>query len=114
MNVHPGCWVAGPLLMSGGAHGIAQAPQVNNEAALMADFAKRVDAYVQLRDTLQKDTPKLEKKSEPAEITAAEKALAGADPRGAFGGKARRHLHSVDSSQVQAPPEPRAQGTGWP
>lgn len=76
MSLHLGCSSLVALLLIFGPNGVAQPPQVNKEAALMADFTARVEKYVQLRDRLQKDTPRLQKKSEPAEITAAEKALA--------------------------------------
>ena len=50
---------------------------VNPDAGLVADFKKRVDEYVKLRDKAEKATPvELEKKSQPAEIVTAEKSLA--------------------------------------
>jgi PBP1b-binding outer membrane lipoprotein LpoB len=48
----------------------------NSDAGVMADFKKRVDDYVKLRDKAEKASPDLEKKSQPTEITTAEKSIA--------------------------------------
>ena len=56
-----------------------QMPKRNNtnpDAGVMADFKKRVDDYVKLRDKAESASPDLEKKSQPAEITTAEKSIA--------------------------------------
>ena len=50
---------------------------VNPDAGLVADFKKRVDEYVKLREKAVAAVPvDLQEKSKPAEITAAEKTLA--------------------------------------
>jgi hypothetical protein len=50
---------------------------VSADAGLVADFKKRVDEYVKLRDKAENAAPvELEKKSKPAEIVTAEKSLA--------------------------------------
>ena len=49
----------------------------NPDAGLAADFKQRVNDYVKLRDKAENKAPvELEKKSQPAEIIAAEKSLA--------------------------------------
>jgi hypothetical protein len=51
-------------------------PGTNPDAGLMADFKTRVDEYVKLRNKAENAAPvELEKKSQPAEIVAAEKSL---------------------------------------
>jgi len=50
---------------------------VNPDAGLVADFKKRVDEYVKLRDKAENAAPvELEKKSQPTEIATAEKSMA--------------------------------------
>lgn len=56
-----------------------QMPKGNNtnpDAGLSADFRKRVDDYVKLRDKAENASPELKEKSQPAEITNAEKSIA--------------------------------------
>lgn len=49
----------------------------NPDAGVVADFKKRVDEYVKLRDKAEDAAPvELEKRSKPAEIVTAEKSLA--------------------------------------
>ena len=48
----------------------------NSDAGMIADFKKRVDDYVKLRDRAENAAPDLEKKSQPVEITTAEKSIA--------------------------------------
>jgi hypothetical protein len=48
----------------------------NPDAGLVADFKKRVDDYVKLRDKAENKSPDLEKKSQPTEIVMAEKSIA--------------------------------------
>jgi hypothetical protein len=50
---------------------------VNPDAGLVADFKKRVDEYVKVRDKAENAAPvELEKKSQPTEIATAEKSMA--------------------------------------
>ena len=49
---------------------------VNPDAGLLADFTAKVNAYNKLRADLAKDTPPLKETTDPAQIGAAEKALA--------------------------------------
>jgi len=49
--------------------------QVNPDAGLVADFKKKVDDYVKLRDDAEKGLPPLKEKATPEEIVAAERAL---------------------------------------
>ena len=49
--------------------------QVNPDAGLLADFNKRIDDYVKLRDGAEKSVTPLKDKSTPEEIVAHEKAL---------------------------------------
>lgn len=50
--------------------------QANPQAAVLQDFRERVDAYVALRKQIQKDTPPQRETRDPAEIQAAQAALA--------------------------------------
>jgi hypothetical protein len=54
----------------------AQAPATNPDAALLADFKDRVDKYVSTRKTADNSAPPLKKTEDPAEIHAAQQALA--------------------------------------
>ena len=50
---------------------------INPDAGMVADFKKRVDAYMKLRDEAERAAPvELEEKSNSAEIVTAEKSLA--------------------------------------
>ena len=49
---------------------------VNPDAGLVSAFTEKVEAYNKLRRDLAKDSPKLKETNNPAEIAAAEKALA--------------------------------------
>jgi hypothetical protein len=67
------------LILSPAATGAAiqkPAPRVNPNAAVIADFVKRVDAYVALHRKLEDTLPKLSKQTDPKEIDAHERALA--------------------------------------
>jgi len=55
----------------------AQAP-VNRDAAAVADFQKRVAAYIELRDKLADSLPPLKQTDDPAEIAVRQAALGGA------------------------------------
>ena len=48
---------------------------VNPDAGLVADFKKKVDDYIKLRDGAAKDGPAVTDKATPGEISAAEQAL---------------------------------------
>lgn len=48
---------------------------VNPDAGLMADFRKRVDEYVTLRDKAANAAPELERTEKPAELVTAEKSM---------------------------------------
>jgi hypothetical protein len=47
----------------------------NPDAGLIAEFAKRVEAYVKLRDGAEKAAPNLERTNKPQEIVTAEKSI---------------------------------------
>lgn len=49
---------------------------VNPDAGLVAEFTKRVDAYVKLRNDAANAAPELERTKKPAEINTAEKSMA--------------------------------------
>jgi hypothetical protein len=51
-------------------------PRVNPNAAVMADFTKRVDAYVAVQRKLEATLPKLSKQTDPKEMDTHERALA--------------------------------------
>ena len=54
-----------------------KAAGTNPDSGVIADFKKRVDEYVKVRDKAENAAPtELEKKSQPAEIATAEKSLA--------------------------------------
>jgi hypothetical protein len=59
-----------------GARKTSTDPQVNPDAAAMADFKGRVEGYVELHKQLAKGDAKLEKNSDPVQITNAKAALA--------------------------------------
>src|SRR5258708_11698193 len=52
------------------------APRVNPNAAVIADFVKRVDAYIALHRKLEDTLPKLSKQTNPTEIDGHQRALA--------------------------------------
>jgi hypothetical protein len=58
------------------AQQIPKGTNTNSDAGLIADFKKRVDDYVKLRDQAENASPDLKKKSQPAEITTAEQSIA--------------------------------------
>lgn len=59
------------------AQQLPKGKNVNPDAGLMADFRKRVDEYVKLRDKAEGAAPvELKEKSQPAEIATAEKSMA--------------------------------------
>jgi hypothetical protein len=49
---------------------------VNSDAKLMADFKAKVDDYVKLRKSLEKDVPPMKKTDNPEEIIRVERAIA--------------------------------------
>jgi hypothetical protein len=49
---------------------------VNPDAGMLADFKKRVDDYVKLREKASSASPALQEKSKPADIVTAEKSMA--------------------------------------
>jgi hypothetical protein len=55
---------------------VPQGSHVNPDAGLLAEFNKKVEAYNKLRADLAKDSPPLKETNDPAQIGAAEKALA--------------------------------------
>jgi hypothetical protein len=55
---------------------VPKGSNVNPDAGLAADFKKRVDEYVKLRDKAERASPELAEKSNPAEIVTAEKSIA--------------------------------------
>jgi hypothetical protein len=57
------------------AQPLPQGKNVNPDAGLMADFTKRVDTYVKLRDEAERAAPDLERTKQPQEIVTAEKSI---------------------------------------
>jgi hypothetical protein len=55
---------------------VPKGSNVNPDAGIIAEFKKKVDAYNELRNDLQKKAVPLKKTDDPAEIAQAEKALA--------------------------------------
>jgi hypothetical protein len=55
--------------------GALQAPPVNPDAAVIADFKARVDKYVELRKKADDSAPPLKKTEDPGEIREAQQAL---------------------------------------
>jgi hypothetical protein len=53
----------------------AQTP-VNADAQVLADFQKRIDAYMQLHKKAQKESPPLKETKDPAQIQASQDAMA--------------------------------------
>jgi hypothetical protein len=51
-------------------------PQANADAQVLADFKKRVDAYMELHNRLEKESPPLKETKNPAEIQLSEEVLA--------------------------------------
>jgi hypothetical protein len=51
-------------------------PEVNAEAATLADFKQRLTRYIELQKDLAKDSPPLKETSDPAKIDAAQEVLA--------------------------------------
>lgn len=60
----------------GSAIGAPQAPPLNRDTQLVADFKARVEKYVELRKKEEAAVPPLKKTEDPAKIRAAEMALA--------------------------------------
>ena len=50
----------------------AKATGVNPDAAVLADFKSRIDAYMKLRKEAVKDAPRLKETKDPAKISAAQ------------------------------------------
>jgi hypothetical protein len=61
------------LAASAQAQQVPEGKHVNPDAGLMAEFRKRVDDYVKLRDKAERAAPDLERTEKPAEIVTAEK-----------------------------------------
>lgn len=53
----------------------AKATGVNPDAAILADFQSRIDAYMKLRKEAVKDAPRLKETKDPAKIRAAQDAM---------------------------------------
>jgi len=53
----------------------AKATGVNPDAAVLADFKSRIDAYMKLRKEAVKDAPRLKETKDPAKISAAQDAM---------------------------------------
>jgi hypothetical protein len=80
MKLHllKGCSAAAFIIFGAifGAVGVAaQAPPVNRDAQILADFKARVEQYAKLRDGLDTGRAQLKKTDDPAVIAQAEKAL---------------------------------------
>lgn len=54
---------------------VPQGKNVNPDAGLIADFTKRVETYVKLRNQAEKAAPDLERTKQPQEIVTAEKSI---------------------------------------
>jgi hypothetical protein len=52
--------------------------KVNPDAQVLQDFKKRIDAYMELHNRLEKRTPRLKETDDPAKIKASQDALAAA------------------------------------
>jgi hypothetical protein len=71
--VFAGCVIAAPAMH---AQDMPKGRNVNPDAGLAADFRKRVDAYVKLRNDAEKGAADLDSRSKPEEIVSAETTLA--------------------------------------
>ena len=67
---------------------------MNPDAAVLADFKSRIDAYMKLRKEAVKDAPRLKETKDPAKIKAAQDAMSVRDSRGTRECDTRRHLHA--------------------
>lgn len=76
--------VAALISLTWAAAGFAQ-PQVNPQAAAIADFSKRITAYVDLQKKLTTGLPILKRTDDPAEIALRETALGEAIRAGRAG-----------------------------
>jgi hypothetical protein len=56
----------------------AQAPKVNADAQLLQDFTKRIEAYMDLHNRLEKKAPPLKTTEDPATIKASREGLSAA------------------------------------
>jgi hypothetical protein len=61
-----------------GVAAAAQQKGVNPDARVLADYKKRIDAYMELRSRIQRGGPRLEPAKDPAKIQAARNELAAA------------------------------------
>jgi hypothetical protein len=93
--------VLGLTLFAAGA--ASQQAPVNPLAQSMANFRKRVDDYMKLRDAITRKVPRVEETGDPAKISAREKALGqaiamarpAARPGDIFGEEMSFHLKEV-------------------
>jgi hypothetical protein len=95
--------VIGLVLFSVAAVPQQQAPPVNAFAQEMADFKKRVDAYMKLRDEATRKLPDVKETGDPAKISARETALgqaianarSSAQPGDIFGPEMSAYLKKI-------------------
>jgi hypothetical protein len=73
--VRTGLVVLFSVFTIGLSHVAEAQPPVNRVAASMADFRKRVDAYLALRNAITQKHPDVKETGDPAKISAREKAL---------------------------------------
>lgn len=64
------------LVVATAAAAAAQPPKVNEDARILQDFKRRVDAYMELHKRIEKDAPPLKKTADPGQIQASQDAMA--------------------------------------
>jgi hypothetical protein len=102
---------AAVLLISTSAIHAVQAPAVNRDAQVLADFKDRVNKYVALRNKADDKTPPLKKTNDPAEIQLAQTALAqkirtaraGAKPGDIFTAEIAAHFKRLLRPETKEP-----------
>lgn len=76
LDLKRGVFIAAIVFAMTGIAELVARQQVNPDAQILADFTKRVKAYVALRDKVDGDAPKLQETTDAAKIKAAQLALA--------------------------------------
>jgi hypothetical protein len=88
----------------------AQATGVNPDAAVLADFKSRIDAYMKLRKEAVKDAPRLKETKDPAKISAAQDAMSIEIRAARAKCDARRHLHPEITAKFRRLLSPELKG----
>ena len=78
----------------------AKATGVNPDAAVLADFKSRIDAYMKLRKEAVKDAPRLKETDGPGQDPRRSGRHVHSDSRGACDCETRRHLHAGNHREV--------------